>query len=135
VSGTSGISPSDPREYDDIGKATPRLTCGHVADQRHNGMMQWRTKFQIWMAEGSGMKAFLFVVGAFAVLLALQPAPADARSNSYCLRRAGSIGPGRCDFSTRQQCMRIASASNATCSRNSRSFHHSPSRTRGGVWN
>ena len=81
------------------------------------------------------MKAFVFVIGACAALLALQPMPAEASSNSYCLRRAGSVGPGRCDFSTREQCMRIASALNATCSRRSRSFHHSPSRTRSGVWN
>jgi hypothetical protein len=87
------------------------------------------------LKDSPDMKACLFVIGAFAAMLALQPTPADARTDSYCLRRAGSIGPGRCDFSTRAQCMRIASASNATCSRRSRSFHHSPSRTRGGVWN
>lgn len=81
------------------------------------------------------MKAFLFIVGAFAAIFALQTTPADARSDTYCLRRAGSIGPGRCDFSTRAQCMRIASVSNATCRRRSATFHHSPSRTRGGVWN
>jgi len=52
------------------------------------------------------MKACLFVIGAFAAIVALQPVPADARTDYYCLRRAGSIGPGRCDFSTRAQCMR-----------------------------
>jgi len=57
------------------------------------------------------MKACLFIVGAFAVMLALQTMPVDARSNSYCLLRSGAIGQGRCDFSTREQCMRIAAES------------------------
>jgi hypothetical protein len=73
------------------------------------------------------MKACLLVFSAFIVMLVLMPTPVDAR---YCLHRAGSIGPGRCDFSTRQACMRIAAALPATCSRNSTTFHHSRSRVR-----
>jgi hypothetical protein len=49
---------------------------------------------------------------AFILVLILPSAPVDAR---YCLRRAGSIGQGRCDFSTRHACTRIAAASRATC--------------------
>ena len=45
------------------------------------------------------MKACLLIFSAFIVTLALVPTPVEAR---YCLRRTGSIGPGRCDFSTRQ---------------------------------
>ena len=73
------------------------------------------------------MKACLLVFGAFIVMLVLMPTPVDAR---YCLRHAGSIGPGRCDFTTRQACRRIASVSRATCSRSSPTFHHSHSRMR-----
>ncbi|WP_354224965.1 DUF3551 domain-containing protein [Bradyrhizobium sp. F1.4.3] len=58
--------------------------------------------------------------GAFARSWSLKPSARDAR---YCLRRAGSIGQGRCDFSTRQACMRIAAASRATCHAASTRFH------------
>jgi len=67
------------------------------------------------------MKVCSLVFSAFIVMLVLMPTPVDAR---YCLRRVGSIGPGRCDFSTRQACMRIASVSRATCNRSSPTFHH-----------
>lgn len=63
---------------------------------------------------------------AFILVPILLP-PVDAR---YCLRRTGSIGQGRCDFSTRQACMRIASVSRATCHPASPRFHHDPSRVR-----
>lgn len=76
------------------------------------------------------MKVCLLVMSALIVMPILLPTPVDARSDLWCLRRAGSIGPGRCDFSTRQACMRIASVSRATCSRRSPTFHHSPSRLR-----
>jgi hypothetical protein len=73
------------------------------------------------------MKTCLLAIGALMVVLALPPTAADAR---YCLRRTGSIGPGRCDFSTREQCMRVAAALPATCRRQNSTFHHSPSRAR-----
>ena len=73
------------------------------------------------------MKTYLLAIGALIVMLALPATPVDAR---YCLRRTGSVGPGRCDFSTREQCMRVAAALPATCRRQNPTFHHSPSRVR-----
>ena len=73
------------------------------------------------------MRACPLVFNAFIAMLVFMPTPADAR---YCLRRAGSLGHGRCDFTTRQASMRIASASRATCGPSSSTFHHSPSRLR-----
>jgi len=73
------------------------------------------------------MKTCLLAISIFVAALAPLPTPVDAR---YCLRRTGSIGAGRCDFSTREQCMRVAAALPATCRRQNSTFHHSPSRAR-----
>jgi hypothetical protein len=73
------------------------------------------------------VKVRLLILSAFAVMLSLMPAPADAR---YCLRRNGSVGQGRCDFITRQACMRIAKVSRATCRPASPRFQLDPARMR-----
>ncbi|MCP4618307.1 MAG: DUF3551 domain-containing protein [Bradyrhizobium sp.] len=115
------------------------MTSWEMRREKPNGAdrQRWRTTARLLMerdrVENEAMKdsrrfkACLFVAGGFFAMLVLWPAPVDAR---YCLHRPGSISQGRCDFSTRQQCMRIASASRGTCSPSSKTFRHSPSRVR-----
>lgn len=73
------------------------------------------------------MKLCRLIPIAFVLMLLLPAAPVDAR---YCLRRTGSVGQGRCDFSTRQACMRTASVTRAACHPASPRFHLDPSRMR-----
>ena len=70
------------------------------------------------------------IIGAAAFLaIALTAAPASARDYPFCLQGRQWGYPGKCDFTTYQQCLATASGTDSYCGENPRFlFGQSPQR-------